>query len=518
MENYIAYYFLALTVFTFGLLYIIKQSLYPFSYLFFASGAVALFNFTAIKELNINFTVASIVVLVLAFLIGSSNSQKVIYKQFLLPILCVVPVLITWSQSFSIQDYTFNIGPIHLVSIVFGALIHLMSQLKHDVLIRIFKNSNQQQTQLAMQIILAGIGIYLGSFFASFFGVFLVGLGAAVSSFYNKDFRLPIFILVYASFASIIEIQHIDTVDFTLGKIVFGFLVGVFFVLFFNAINSSESSSFFRLIVPLIIQSLLTCLMIWLGTQKTDLGGFDAYLSSIFGVATAQLFVGEMLKNLFVLLISVTIGLFFSVTLKSTNTNENIGLSIPEIVKTGKTEVQKTQDPFDIPGKSMNEIVGNYKIDESNSELTFQLGPKGGITKGAIKQFSGQIELAKEINRSKFRVKLPVSKLTTFNAYRDESLMEASYFNVSKFPEMKYSSTKMESQSDYYVLKGDFELLGKKQKVEVQLKYIGQNEKGVPVLIGKSSLDRTLFGMQPDPKEGNVVDFQFKIELLEIQP
>jgi polyisoprenoid-binding protein YceI len=225
-----------------------------------------------------------------------------------------------------------------------------------------------------------------------------------------------------------------------------------------------------------------------------------------------------MLKNLFVLLISVTIGLFFSVTLKSTNTNENIGLSIPEIVKTGKTEVQKTQDPFDIPGKSMNEIVGNYKIDESNSELTFQLGPKGGITKGAIKQFSGQIELAKEINRSKFRVKLPVSKLTTFNAYRDESLMEASYFNVSKFPEMKYSSTKMESQSDYYVLKGDFELLGKKQKVEVQLKYIGQNEKGVPVLIGKSSLDRTLFGMQPDPKEGNVVDFQFKIELLEIQP
>jgi polyisoprenoid-binding protein YceI len=211
-------------------------------------------------------------------------------------------------------------------------------------------------------------------------------------------------------------------------------------------------------------------------------------------------------------------GLFFSVTIKSTNTAENVGISIPDTVKTGKTEVQKTADPFDLPGKNMSDIVGNYKIDDSNSELTFQLGPKGGVTKGAIKLFSGQVEITKEIKRSKFSVILPVAKLTTFNSYRDESLMEASYFNANQFPEMNYSSIIMESEGDYYVIKGDFEMLGKKQKVDVQIKYIGENDEGLPILIGKSSIDRTLFGMQPDPKEGNVVDFQFKIELLEIQP
>jgi polyisoprenoid-binding protein YceI len=75
----------------------------------------------------------------------------------------------------------------------------------------------------------------------------------------------------------------------------------------------------------------------------------------------------------------------------------------------------------------------------------------------------------------------------------------------------------MDERNDYYVLSGNFEMLGNKKELEVEIKYIGKNENGTPVLIGKSSLDRTLFGMQPDPKEGNVVDFQFKIELLKIK-
>jgi polyisoprenoid-binding protein YceI len=518
MEQYLSYYFLGLSVFIFGIRYFVKQSMYSISYLLFALGSVALFNVTGVKDINVNFALVSMGILLLAFFIGNASRLKVLFKQLLLTILCVLPLIISWSQSFTIQDYTFNIGPIHLALVVFGALIYTMSQLKLVVLINIYKGADAKHLEMAMQIMLSAIGIYIGSFFASYFGVFLVGLGATVSSFLHKDFRLPIFVLTYALFASYIQIQPIEAVDFSLGKIVFGFLIGAFFVLFFNGINNSESSGLFRLIVPFIIQSLITSLMIWLGTQKTDLGGFDTFLSSLLGIATAQLFIGETVINLFILSVSITIGFLFSVSMKSIVMNENIGLTIPASINTGKSEAQVTKDPFDFPGKSLNEIVGNFKIDESNSELTFQLGPKGGVTKGAIKQFSGQVELSKEINKSRFRVKLPVSKLTTFNAYRDESLMEESYFNVSKFPEMNYLSNRMESNGDFYILKGDFELLGKKQKVDVQIKYIGKNDNGKPILIGKSSLDRTLFGMQPDPKEGNVVDFQFKIELLEIQP
>ena len=190
---------------------------------------------------------------------------------------------------------------------------------------------------------------------------------------------------------------------------------------------------------------------------------------------------------------------------------------MPETIKSDGGEEKKESEPFDLPGKKLNEVIGNYKIDETTSELTFQLGPKGGITKGAIKQFSGRIKLGSGLKKVQFNVVLPVSKLTTFNAYRDESLMEDSYFNVAKFPKMSYVANEMIEKDDYYIITGNFEMLGKKQRVDVRIKYVGKNEKGTPIIIGKSSLDRTLFGMQPDPKEGNVVDFQFKIELLEIK-
>jgi polyisoprenoid-binding protein YceI len=58
-------------------------------------------------------------------------------------------------------------------------------------------------------------------------------------------------------------------------------------------------------------------------------------------------------------------------------------------------------------------------------------------------------------------------------------------------------------------------MLGVSKEVKVQLKYVGNNETtSQPILVGKSSIDRTQFGMKPDSKEGNVVDFEFKIELV----
>jgi polyisoprenoid-binding protein YceI len=60
-------------------------------------------------------------------------------------------------------------------------------------------------------------------------------------------------------------------------------------------------------------------------------------------------------------------------------------------------------------------------------------------------------------------------------------------------------------------------MLGVSKDLPIQLKYIGMvesNGKMVPVLIGKSAIDRTLFGMKPDSKEGNVVAFEFKVDLI----
>jgi hypothetical protein len=50
--------------------------------------------------------------------------------------------------------------------------------------------------------------------------------------------------------------------------------------------------------------------------------------------------------------------------------------------------------------------------------------------------------------------------------------------------------------------------------LDIQLKYV-VDKNGNSSLIGMSSIDRTKFGMQPDSREGNIVDFEFQIPLLE---
>jgi hypothetical protein len=59
-------------------------------------------------------------------------------------------------------------------------------------------------------------------------------------------------------------------------------------------------------------------------------------------------------------------------------------------------------------------------------------------------------------------------------------------------------------------------MLGETKPLKVKLKYVGSSVKdgvNVPQFIGKASINRTTFGMKADSKEGNIVDFDFKIEL-----
>jgi polyisoprenoid-binding protein YceI len=142
------------------------------------------------------------------------------------------------------------------------------------------------------------------------------------------------------------------------------------------------------------------------------------------------------------------------------------------------------------------------------------LGPKGGITKGAIKQFSGTVRIDATLEKSLFDVLLPLNQLTTFNAYRDESLVEEAYFNVAKFPDMRYEAKSLSVVNDALTLNGYFTLRGVKLPLNVEVKYVGKSESGAPVIVGKSTIDRTKHGMKPDAKEGNVVDFEFRAELL----
>ncbi|MBM3430807.1 MAG: YceI family protein [Bacteroidetes bacterium] len=171
-----------------------------------------------------------------------------------------------------------------------------------------------------------------------------------------------------------------------------------------------------------------------------------------------------------------------------------------------------------VESSSFEAIAGSYSIVQENLEFNFELGPKDARTKGAFKEISGEIILDKTISKSSFKITLPVKGLTTFESSRDEAIM-SEFFFLEKFPSITFSSTSVSETSNVLTVKGNFTMIGATKETVVNLKFTGNkkiNDKEFRVLQGVGSLDRTVFGMEPDPSIGNVVDYKFTILLKEL--
>ena len=264
------------------------------------------------------------------------------------------------------------------------------------------------------------------------------------------------------------------------------------------------------LLVVLVMSGLML-----IGTQKADFGGVDSFLIALLALLFG--FVLEVKGQMGVALVSLLMGLgsvLVPLTINSEET-EAEKTTLSPIAATKESKIKEKKSLFESKGISLDSIIGNYSINPKTAQLNFELGPKGGRTKGAFNNVTGDIQIKTKLSNSTFSVDLPVNELTTFNKYRDESLMDVGYFNVKKFDKMTFKTSTLIAKGDGYEMQGAFTMLGVVKNIAVQVKYIGKSINGKPILVGKSSLDRTEFGMKPDPKEGNVVDFEFSVELLQ---
>jgi polyisoprenoid-binding protein YceI len=302
----------------------------------------------------------------------------------------------------------------------------------------------------------------------------------------------------------------VDVIDLSLGETVSGIMLGAFSVYFLHWLSETNYPKIG--VVTGIATALFTLLtLLFLGTQKADLGGADAFIASFIGI-TVALTITPSFRLAEALVTFVTAAGITALPMTFQPEIEN-GTSV---VKTEPT-AKKQEEPSLFEGEtiSVDSIIGDYRINEQTVQLKFHLGPQGGITKGSFKSFSGTVSIKKDISRSAFAIELPFAQLTTFNRYRDESLAEESYFNAAKYPVMSYASKKLTKKDGLYELEGVFTMLGVSNPLNIELKYVGRTGSNqAPVLVGRSSIDRTEFGMKPDSKEGNVVDLEFRVELI----
>src|SRR5690606_5733533 len=91
-----------------------------------------------------------------------------------------------------------------------------------------------------------------------------------------------------------------------------------------------------------------------------------------------------------------------------------------------------------------------WLLDPAHSELTFKIKHLMiSHVSGAFKNFSAKVE-TEETDFSKANINLTVEmiSISTNNEQRDAHLRNSDFFEVEKFPQMKFTSTEIERTDD----------------------------------------------------------------------
>lgn len=115
------------------------------------------------------------------------------------------------------------------------------------------------------------------------------------------------------------------------------------------------------------------------------------------------------------------------------------------------------------------ETMGIYDIDAKHSHIGFRVMHMGlAEVPGAFRDFSGTISYdAKDVSKSSVNFTAKVTSVDTGVAPRDNHLRNADFFEVEKYPDLTFKSTKVEKKGDKWEVTGDFTLKGVTKQITI---------------------------------------------------
>ncbi|MGI8545159.1 MAG: YceI family protein [Aridibacter sp.] len=161
---------------------------------------------------------------------------------------------------------------------------------------------------------------------------------------------------------------------------------------------------------------------------------------------------------------------------------------------------------------------GVYSFDTAHSSIGFTVKHMGLVNvPGYFTDFSGAVNYeAKDVTKSSVEFSTKTESVNTRVEGRDKHLRSADFFDVEKFPEMTFKSTKVVKSGDNLMVTGDFTLRGIKKSITLPIKVAGfVDGRGGSKVMGataETSIDRTAYGVNYDP-DGKAVSKDVKVIL-----
>jgi polyisoprenoid-binding protein YceI len=113
-----------------------------------------------------------------------------------------------------------------------------------------------------------------------------------------------------------------------------------------------------------------------------------------------------------------------------------------------------------------------YTLDPFHSSMTFMIQHLGiSFVHGRFNEFSGTFTIDQDKpEKSSFEITIKAESIDTNVKKRDEHLRSTDFFDVKKFPEMTFKSTKVEAIKDGFKVSGDFTMHGVTKSITFDLK------------------------------------------------
>jgi polyisoprenoid-binding protein YceI len=150
---------------------------------------------------------------------------------------------------------------------------------------------------------------------------------------------------------------------------------------------------------------------------------------------------------------------------------------------------------------SQQDATGTYNFDKAHSSIGFRVKHMGLVdVPGYFRDFSGIVKYdGKDVTKSSVEFTAKMESVDTGVAGRDKHLRNADFFEVEKYPEMTFKSTKIEKKGKNYLLTGDLTMKGVTKQVSLPLTVAGfvTDAKGGTKMgaVAETTINRRDFGV-----------------------
>ena len=147
------------------------------------------------------------------------------------------------------------------------------------------------------------------------------------------------------------------------------------------------------------------------------------------------------------------------------------------------------------------EITGAYSFDKAHSAIGFRVKHMGLVdVPGYFRDFTGTVNYdGKDVTKSTVEFSAKTMSVDTGVARRDEHLRKADFFEVEKYPDMTFKSTKVEKKGKNWMVTGDFTMKGVSKQMTIPFQVAGflPGEKGGMKMgiTAETSINRRDFGV-----------------------